>query len=121
MLSRLAIHQLQEEIAGSVEDLEAVGLGRPRFFSYPHGEFNTCVQQVVQEVGLQAAFTIDPGLVRPGQNPYQLPRIEILRGDVGWQFRWKVALAGRRLFSFNFPTRNKHRLLKFIRKYMVRD
>lgn len=121
MLSRLAIHQLQEEIAGSVEDLEAVGLGRPRFFSYPHGEFNTCVQQVVQEVGLQAAFTIDPGLVRPGQNPYQLPRIEILRGDVGWQFRWKVALAGRRLFSFNFPTSNKQRLLKFIRKYMVRD
>ena len=54
MLSRLVIEEIREEIAGSVEDLEAVGLGRPRFFSYPHGEFNTCVQQVVQEAGLQA-------------------------------------------------------------------
>lgn len=94
-LTCVSVEELSNEVAGSVADLEAVGLDRPLLFAYPHGEYDQKVQRAAQDADLQAAFTVNPGLVQPGQDPYQLPRIEILRGDVGWKFRWKVALAGR--------------------------
>jgi peptidoglycan/xylan/chitin deacetylase (PgdA/CDA1 family)/glycosyltransferase involved in cell wall biosynthesis len=99
-LTRLSTDELIGEVAGSASDLESFGLDRPRFFAYPYGEYNQRVQQVVQESGLQAAFTVDSNLVRPGQNPYQIPRVEITREDRGWKLLWKVASVGHPVFSF---------------------
>jgi peptidoglycan/xylan/chitin deacetylase (PgdA/CDA1 family) len=94
-LTRVSDDELAEEIAGSVADLEQLGLKRPRLFAYPYGEVDPRVCLAVQEVGLQAAFTVNPGCVHRGQDVYQIPRIEILRRDVGWRFWWKIAVAGR--------------------------
>jgi GT2 family glycosyltransferase/peptidoglycan/xylan/chitin deacetylase (PgdA/CDA1 family) len=90
-LTQVPAEELCAEITGSVDDLEALGLNRPRLFAYPHGENDSKVQQAIKESGLQAAFTVRPGWVVPNHNPYQIPRIEIMRADVGWKFRWKVA------------------------------
>src|SRR6266540_1949934 len=98
-LTRLRTEELSGEIAGSVADLEAFGLGRPRLLAYPYGEYDHRVRQAAQEAGLQAAFTVDADLVRPNQDPYMVPRIEILRGDVGWKLWWKVTLAGRSMIA----------------------
>jgi hypothetical protein len=89
----VAVDELSGEVVGSVADLEEIGLKRPRLFAYPYGEWNHKVQQAAWEAGLQAAFTVASGRVRPGQDVYQIPHIEILRRDVGWKFRWKIALA----------------------------
>ncbi len=93
MLNRLPVEQLSSEIAGSIADLEEIGLSKPLLLAYPHGEYDENVILAAQEAGIQAAFTVERGLVQPKQNPYQLPRIEILRGDVGWKFLGKVFLA----------------------------
>ena len=93
MLNRVSAEQLSEEIKGSVADLEAIELPKPLLFAYPHGEYDQNMKQAMQETGIQAAFTIEPGLVRPGQDAYQVPRLEILREDIGWKFLWKVVLA----------------------------
>ena len=93
MLNRLTIEQLSSEIAGSVADLEEIGLSKPSLLAYPHGEYDEKVKLAAQEAGIQAAFTVERGFVQPKQDPYQLPRIEILRGDVGWKFLGKVFLA----------------------------
>lgn len=100
-LNQVSLEELPAEIEGATADLEAVGLKRPRLFSYPHGEYNLEVQQTVRKAGLQAAFTVEPNYAQSGQNPYQIPRIEIFRADTGWKFRWKVARAGRPLIPFN--------------------
>ena len=105
-LSRIFGEQLSDEIVGSLADLEAIGLDRPLLFTYPYGQYDQSVQQVIQEAGLQAAFTVEPNLVQPGQNPYCVPRIEVLRDDVGWKFLWKVLMAGRSTFLFK---RKQHR------------
>jgi len=42
---------------------------------------------------LDVNFTVKPGEVRRGQDPFALPRIEILREDNGWRFLWKVLTA----------------------------
>lgn len=95
MLNRIPVEDLPEEIAGSVTDLEAIGLDRSFLLAYPHGEYDQKVQQETQASGLQAAFTVEPGFVQPGQEPFEIPRIEILREDKGWKFLWKVLDAGR--------------------------
>jgi peptidoglycan/xylan/chitin deacetylase (PgdA/CDA1 family)/GT2 family glycosyltransferase len=92
-LTCLPAEELSNEIAGSVADLETLGLARPRLFAYPHGESDERVQRAAKQTSLQAAFTVDPNVVRQGQDPYRIPRIEILRRDVGWKLRWKVAMA----------------------------
>ncbi len=96
-LPKLSTVELTDEIAGSIADLEQVALGQTRLFSYPYGESNETVRRVVQEAGVLAAFAIDPGFVCPGGDAYNIPRIEILRGDTGWRFRWKVAVGGKLL------------------------
>jgi len=40
---------------------------------------------------MTAAFTVEPGRVRSGQDPFSIPRFEILYGDAGWRLRLKLA------------------------------
>lgn len=93
-LPRIKIDDLPNEIDRSVEELNQAGLQRPRLFAYPYGEHNEGVRAAVASAGLTAAFTVEPGFVRRGENRFALPRIEILRGDLGRKLRWKVAVGG---------------------------
>lgn len=93
-LNRLSDEELRQEAAGSVEELKQAGLRRPRLFAYPEGEYNERVVRELDAAGIQAAFTVIPGVVEPGNDPYQVPRIEIWRTDIGWKFLWKVVRAG---------------------------
>ena len=86
------VEKLDEEIAGSRQDLAEIGLS-PRLFAYPYGKEDERVRSAVQRAGFVAAFTVAPGRVRPGQDPFRLPRIEVTRNDRGWRFLLKVALA----------------------------
>jgi hypothetical protein len=94
LLTKIQADELPDEIGGSISDLEAMGLKRPQFFAYPYGELDSRIRQAAEEAGAKAAFTVDLGLVRPGQDPLALPRVEILRSDTGWKFWRKIILAG---------------------------
>jgi peptidoglycan/xylan/chitin deacetylase (PgdA/CDA1 family)/GT2 family glycosyltransferase len=93
-LPRVGAAELTGEVAGSRDELRTLGLGAARLFAYPYGESDERVRQAVERAAYQAAFTVEPGFVRRGVDPYRIPRIEILRRDVGWRFRWKVRVAG---------------------------
>lgn len=94
MLTTVPDDEIPAEITGSVEQLRSAGLGPVRFFAYPHGEHDARVRQAAHSARLRAAFTVDPGRVRAGDDPYAIRRLEIYRHDVGWKLRLKVALAG---------------------------
>ena len=93
-LPQLHGNELAAEIDGSISDLERIGLKRPYLFAYPYGESNSKVREAAQAAGLKAAFTVNPGTVQPGQDPFDIPRIEILRSDTLWNFWRKVVIAG---------------------------
>lgn len=95
MLDRLPPGEVAAEIEGSIADVEAFGLPRPSLLAYPYGAHDPQVLRAAAAAGLAGAFTTVPGLVRPGGNPYAIPRIEILREDGSLRFAWKVA-TGRR-------------------------
>jgi peptidoglycan/xylan/chitin deacetylase (PgdA/CDA1 family) len=89
-LPELSDSALRDEIAGSVADLEAEGMVRPRLFAYPYGEYDERVTTATARAGLRAAFTVDPGRIGRRSIRHRLPRIEILRNDVGLRFLLKV-------------------------------
>lgn len=94
-LNKIPEEQLINEMAGALADLKNIGIRQPRFFAYPHGEYNEQVKQLAHEIGVEAAFTVEPDFVRSVKDPYAIPRFEIFREDTGWKFYWKVLTAGR--------------------------
>jgi peptidoglycan/xylan/chitin deacetylase (PgdA/CDA1 family) len=92
-LTTLSDHELRAETAGAVEQLQRTGLNPVRLFAYPYGSHDVRVRRAVRDAGVRAAFGTSSGTVSADDDPYALHRIEIRRGDIGWRFQLKVALA----------------------------
>ena len=87
----LSNEALKSEVSDSINELKTHGLDGVRLFAYPHGEHDQRVRNAIQVAGLEAAMTVEPGVVLPGDHPYELPRIEVFRSDRIWKLRWKLA------------------------------
>ncbi len=86
---------LAHETRGATDLLRGLGL-TGRTFAYPHGAHDAAAREAVADAGLRAAFTVGPGVVRPGADLLQLPRVEVLRSDgAGLRFLLKVWSGGR--------------------------
>ena len=92
MLSRIDDRAVEDELRGSLADLADRKLGRHITVAYPHGEYDRRTIDVLSELGAEAAFTIDPRVMRR-HHRFEIPRIEILRRDAGWRFVAKVLSA----------------------------
>jgi peptidoglycan/xylan/chitin deacetylase (PgdA/CDA1 family)/glycosyltransferase involved in cell wall biosynthesis len=86
--------ELEDELEGSAARLSAIGLPRPVAFSYPYGLWSPEVAESVRDAGYAAAFTVEAGVIRGGENRYALPRIEVFASDTPWILRLKLATAG---------------------------
>jgi peptidoglycan/xylan/chitin deacetylase (PgdA/CDA1 family) len=78
MLSRLDEAEQEREIRTSVQLIEG-RTGRPvTTFAYPNGEpddYDGRTVAILRRLGLRGAVTCRHGLARPGQDPFQLPRL----------------------------------------------
>ncbi len=74
--------QLEEEVAGSRRQLRQ-RFGAPvNFFCYPAGSFDDTVVEAVKAAGyLGATTTQQPGVAKPDQSPYELPRVRVKGSD----------------------------------------
>ena len=70
-----------QEIRDSKARLEKL-LGRMiATFSYPYGAFDADLMTVVQDAGFECAVTCEKGLIGPGANIMELPRLEVSAMD----------------------------------------
>jgi peptidoglycan/xylan/chitin deacetylase (PgdA/CDA1 family)/glycosyltransferase involved in cell wall biosynthesis len=92
-LNTIGPDEFERELKGSADILEALGLPRPRVLAYPHGEWSPAVASAAREAGYRAAFTVTPGVVRTGSDPWTLSRVEVVSEDQPWQLRLKLAQA----------------------------
>ena len=77
-LTRLSDDDLQAELTGSREALEA-NLQRPcRFLAYPYGEMDERVRRAAEDAGYAAAYGLAAD-TRLGS--YGIPRADVYRGD----------------------------------------
>jgi glycosyltransferase involved in cell wall biosynthesis/peptidoglycan/xylan/chitin deacetylase (PgdA/CDA1 family) len=103
----LAPDELAAELEGSAQQLQALGLPRPRVLSYPYGVWSPTIATAVGRAGYEAAFTIHPGVVRRGADPFALPRVEVLASDTPRTLRLKVVTA-------RWPDRHRERALRLL-------
>jgi peptidoglycan/xylan/chitin deacetylase (PgdA/CDA1 family) len=85
-LTTLAAADVVEEVGGSIADLEAAGLGTPRYLAYPYGFCDETVIRACRELGLSGAFTVKAGKFELGGDPFRIPRIEVLRSHKRLKF-----------------------------------
>lgn len=104
-LRKVSTDQLQQELVGSAEKIEAMGLPRPRAFCYPYGDCDERVARAVADAGYEMAFTIWPGVCNRASDRYMLPRIEVLRDDSSKDLILKLLTA-------SFPDRVRRALLR---------
>ena len=80
ILSRIPIHQAQEEILKSKEDIE-INIQKPvPAFAYPNGkeaDFNKDICNLLKELGYTFACTTMMGTINQHTDPYLLHRISL--------------------------------------------
>lgn len=81
---------LQEEIAGSKADLEALTGSRVSQFCYPYGDFDARVTAAVRAAGYAAATTTQRGRARPGDEALRLRRVLVSGGTLPHLFLLKL-------------------------------
>lgn len=67
--------QQAEEIAKSKEILDSFLSQNTRYFCYPNSSFNQETLKLLKSHGFRLAFTINPGWVKPGDDPLTLQRV----------------------------------------------
>jgi glycosyltransferase involved in cell wall biosynthesis len=93
-LTEIERERLADEIAGSGEDLEAL-LGQPvPTFAYPYGKFDREVVVAAAEAGYAAACTVESRLARLGDDPLEIPRLEVRGSDSRRTFLRKLWFGG---------------------------
>jgi peptidoglycan/xylan/chitin deacetylase (PgdA/CDA1 family) len=98
-LTDLPDDAVERETVGAIDELEALGLRRPRFFAYPHGASDERVRAALRADGRTIGFGCAPSIAQPVSDPLNLPRLEIVRRHAGLRFEWFVA---RTLLSHRF-------------------
>ncbi|HEV7482394.1 MAG TPA: glycosyltransferase [Solirubrobacterales bacterium] len=94
VLPELDAGDLATEIEGSREDLEAL-LGEPvRTFAYPFGKFSRAAIAAAGAAGYDAACTVESRPARLGDDPLEIPRLEIRGSDTLRTFLRKLWFGG---------------------------
>jgi peptidoglycan/xylan/chitin deacetylase (PgdA/CDA1 family) len=79
-LTTVSASQLEEEVAGSREQIATKFKVRVDYFCYPAGKFNEAVVAEVEKAGYTGATTVEEGIATPDK-PFELKRIRIDGGD----------------------------------------
>lgn len=91
-LTTLDDEALAAELAGSKRDLEAL-LGQPvRYLAYPFGKVDERVAAAALAAGYVAAFSVQPGFNRVGQDPLRIRRLDVYGTDTPAQLLRKLRL-----------------------------
>jgi peptidoglycan/xylan/chitin deacetylase (PgdA/CDA1 family) len=92
-LPKLDSEILRDELAGSLQEIQARFSEAPPLLAYPHGLHDERVRSAAQDAGYRLAFTTAPGRNGAGIDVYCLRRIGPRDWDSYVAFLWK-ALTG---------------------------
>lgn len=64
----------------------------PAYLAYPYGRHNEAVRQAAQQAGFTLAFSVESGFNRPGENAYQIRRLDVFGTDTPTMLLRKIRL-----------------------------
>ncbi len=78
--------ELKKDIAFSLVNLNK----KSPIFAYPYGEYNDEITELLKQLNIKMAFTMEEKDVRPGMNLYKIPRKMVLPIDTIEDFKRKI-------------------------------
>lgn len=81
---------LEAETRGAAEDMQALGLPRPRFFAYPYGEADARSARAAETAGFRAAFALARSQAGRPRDRFRLARCELRSGDSTLRLHWNL-------------------------------
>jgi len=91
-LPETAESEIDEEVGGCREELEALLGEAVDSFAYPYGAYDARAARALERAGFRTACTVEPHLAGRGSDPLEIPRIEVHGGDSPLTFLRKVIL-----------------------------
>jgi len=85
------------EIRTNIAELRRLTGAEAVLFAYPRGRDGDCGdrdQQLLERMGIEAAFTTQHGAIRPGDNPLALGRLPLGAGELP-RFAWQNDISSR--------------------------
>ncbi len=89
-LAGLPPERLEDELGGSLAELERRVPRAVPILAYPHGSHDAPSRHAAESAGYRAAYTTTPGRNGAGSDPFRLSRIGIKAWDGHLSFLWKV-------------------------------
>lgn len=96
-LPDLSDEERDVEIRQSKEDLQKLLSHAVNLFAYPRGEYNSDIRNLTEAAGYSHAVTIKPGAVPKDCDPFQIPRISVLRSTSRTLFKLMLTGLGDRI------------------------
>lgn len=99
-LTRAKKSEILYELTTSKSEIEDKLGCKTRFFSYPYGNYNQKIKDLVRDIGYDGAFCLKPNLEIHLENLYSLPRTGIYLLDSFFDFKAKLEESNRAKFKF---------------------
>ena len=90
LLTELSPAELDDELAGSLDELRAHVPGSSPLLAYPNGDHDEAVCAAARAAGYEAAFTTEKGRNGAGTDPFRLRRVSVHGADGALAVLWKV-------------------------------
>ena len=91
ILTQLSVEDMKDSVRTSKKLLEEWTGRRVRYFSYPNGNFNDAVVDIVEGLGFECAFTTVSRPWSKEDSAFTIPRIGVGRYDSLESFKIKVS------------------------------
>jgi len=89
-LLQIPLEEVEKEIKESKTVVSELTSKPTEAFCYPYGEYNTSIVELVKKSGFKCAFSVTPGVNYPGEDVFQIKRIDVLGHDNFSSFKYKI-------------------------------
>lgn len=92
-LTQLSTDDARTEIKGSLEDLLDMGISPVTVFTYPYGEYNDSIVNLVKEAGFEGARITQPEINTKSTDPYKIKGQSLRSSNTFEDIKAKIDLA----------------------------
>ena len=91
-LTTLEASTLEQDLCDSRALISDISGQAPLYLAYPYGRHSLAVRKAAQHAGFTLAFSVESGFNRPGENAYQIRRLDVFGSDTPAMLLRKIRL-----------------------------
>ncbi|MHB1332216.1 MAG: polysaccharide deacetylase family protein [Sulfuriferula sp.] len=111
-LTTLETSALEQDLRNSRTLIADISGQAPLYLAYPYGRHNESVRSAARKAGFTSAFSVASGFNRPGEDAYQIRRLDIFGTDTPTMLLRKIRLGSNDGSLWHLMRYYLHRILR---------